>query len=117
MSARTPLLIRLVLAITTSAGWINVTLAEPSAIAVTVVVDSTAPTHDFPHFWEQMFGSGRAVLALRDAYRRDLREVKQATDFNYMRAHAIFHDEIGIYHEDEAGHPIYNFSYVDQIYD
>ena len=26
----------------------------------------------FPHFWEQIFGSGRAILSLRDSYRNDL---------------------------------------------
>src|SRR5437016_3983720 len=82
-----------------------------------VVIDSSAPTHPFPHFWEQMFGSGRAVLSLRDSYRRDLREVKQVTDFRYVRFHAVFHDEMGIYDEDAQGHPTYNFSYLDQSYD
>lgn len=82
-----------------------------------VVIDSSAPSHPFPHFWEQMFGSGRAVLSLRDSYRRDLREVKQVTDFRYVRFHAVFHDEMGIYDEDAQGHPIYNFSYLDQSYD
>jgi len=82
-----------------------------------VVIDSSAPTHPFPHFWEQMFGSGRAVLSLRDSYRRDLREVKQVTDFRYVRFHAVFHDEMGIYDEDAQGHPLYNFSYLDQSYD
>ena len=64
-----------------------------------------------------MFGSGRAVLALWDSYRRDLRDVKQITGFRYVRFHAIFHDEVGVYDEDAQGHPLYNFSYVDQIYD
>ncbi len=64
-----------------------------------------------------MFGSGRAILSLRDSYRRDLREVKQATGFQYIRFHAIFHDEVGLYDEGADGTPIYNFSYVDQIYD
>ncbi|HXM59322.1 MAG TPA: glycosyl hydrolase [Terriglobales bacterium] len=82
-----------------------------------IIVDASAPSHPFPHFWEKMFGSGRAVLSLRDSYRRDLREVKQATDFEYVRFHAIFHDEIGLYDEDSQGRPVYNFSYVDQIYD
>src|ERR1700689_2147608 len=82
-----------------------------------IVVDASAPSHPFPHFWETMFGSGRAVLSLRDSYQRDLREVKQATDFEYMRFHAIFHDEVGLYDEDSQGRPVYNFSYVDQIYD
>jgi xylan 1,4-beta-xylosidase len=82
-----------------------------------VVIDAAAPTQPFPHFWEQMFGSGRAVLALRASYRQDLRDVKQITGFQYVRFHAIFHDEVGVYDEDAAGHPVYNFSYVDQIYD
>lgn len=89
--------------------------APPSS--QTVVVDASAPTHPFPHFWEQMFGSGRAILSLRESYRDDLRSVKQITDFQYVRFHAIFHDEVGVYDEDAEGHPVYNFSYVDQIYD
>jgi len=64
-----------------------------------------------------MFGSGRAVLTLRDSYRRDMREVKQITGFGYVRFHAVFHDEFGIYDEDSQGTPIYNFSYLDQSYD
>lgn len=85
--------------------------------AQTITIDATAPAHPFPHFWEQMFGSGRAILTLRDSWRRDAREVKQITGFQYVRFHAILHDEVGVYDEDEAGKPIYNFSYVDQIYD
>jgi xylan 1,4-beta-xylosidase len=90
--------------------------AQPPANQI-IVVDGSAPAHNFAHFWEHMFGSGRAVLTLRDNYRRDLRTVKQITDFQYVRFHAIFNDEIGIYDEDANGKPVYNFSYADQIYD
>jgi xylan 1,4-beta-xylosidase len=89
----------------------------PGALSETITVDPSAPAHPFPHYWEQMFGSGRAILSLRDSYRRDLRDVKEATDFKYMRFHAIFDDEVGVYDEDARGNPVYNFSYVDQIYD
>ncbi len=64
-----------------------------------------------------MFGSGRAILSLRESYRNDLRQVKAATDLEYVRFHAIFHDEVGLYDQDDAGRPRYNFSYIDQIYD
>jgi xylan 1,4-beta-xylosidase len=83
----------------------------------TIVIDAAAPAHPFPHFWEQMFGSGRAILSLRESYHQDLRAVQQITDFKYVRFHAILHDEVGVYDEDSEGKPIYNFSYVDQIYD
>jgi xylan 1,4-beta-xylosidase len=91
--------------------------AQSRTATETIQIDLTAPLHPLPHFWEQMFGSGRAILSLRENYRLDLREVKQATDFKYIRFHAIFHDEVGLYDEDASGKPIYNFSYVDQIYD
>ena len=82
-----------------------------------VTIGAKAPGHPFPHFWEEMFGSGRAILTLRESYRKDLREVKRVTDFRYVRFHNILHDEVGVYDEDTQGNPVYNFSYVDQIYD
>src|ERR1700674_74888 len=83
----------------------------------TIEVNAKGASHPFPHYWERMFGSGRAILSLRDSYRHDLREVKQATAFEYIRFHAIFHDEVGLYDEDAQGQEQLNFSYVDQIYD
>jgi xylan 1,4-beta-xylosidase len=56
-------------------------------------------------------------LSLREDYRQDLRETKRITGFEFIRFHAIFHDELGVYDEDKDGKPVYNFSYVDQIYD
>ncbi|HKO20632.1 MAG TPA: hypothetical protein VJU82_17280 [Acidobacteriaceae bacterium] len=97
-----------------------------------ILVDAKGATTPFPHFWEQTFGSGRAILALRQSYRDDLRAVKQATDFKSVRFHGIFDDEVGLYDPDrktiefaqtagQAGTALsnssYNFSYVDQIYD
>lgn len=102
------------LAITWSA--ISLHASEPSA-PITVTIDADAPAHPFPHFWEQMFGSGRAILALRDNYRQDLKDVHDHIGMRYVRFHAILHDEVGVYDEDEKGNPVFNFSYVDQIYD
>jgi xylan 1,4-beta-xylosidase len=93
------------------------TVAPTTVLSETIIVDPRAPAHPFLHYWEQMFGSGRAILSLRESYRRDLREVKSVTDFKYVRFHAILSDEVGLYGEDPQGNPVYNFSYVDQIYD
>jgi xylan 1,4-beta-xylosidase len=105
--------------------------AVPAALATPeqLVIDAKAPTTPFPHFWEKTFGSGRAILSLRESYRQDLRTVKQATDFQSLRFHGIFMDEVGLYDPDRQVHnpglaaqaasdaSVYNFSYVDQIYD
>ena len=117
-----------------AAGLLALGTAQAAPAAsdeVRIQVDAKAQGTPFPHYWEQMFGSGRAVLALRDDYRKDLVAVKQATDFGYVRFHGIFDSDVGLFHlgkksqpfynadgkPDENGEPIYNFSYVDQIYD
>jgi xylan 1,4-beta-xylosidase len=110
---------------TFQAVLVGVSLAVPGvsfhgwgqAAPISIAIDAKAPGKPFPHFWEQMFGSGRAVLALREDYRKDLREVHDQAGARYVRFHAIFHDEAGVYDEDEKGNPVFNFSYVDQIYD
>jgi xylan 1,4-beta-xylosidase len=91
--------------------------ASIAAPSQSLVVDAQAPSTPFPHFWEQMFGSGRANLALRESYRDDMRAVKKVADFEYVRFHAILHDENGVYNLDDHCNPVYNFAYVDQIYD
>src|ERR1700761_8817908 len=90
---------------------------QPALTQEKIEINARAQTTPFPHFWEQMFGSGRANLSLRESYRRDLDWVRGITGFEYVRFHAIFHDENGVYDEDADGNPVYDFSYVDQIYD
>ena len=110
-------------------GWILFAAVGSKAQQVALTIDATAPTTPFPHFWEQTFGSGRAILSLRESFRDDLRTVKQATDFQSLRFHGILMDEVGLYDPDrvvknpglaaEAAQDAstYNFSYIDQIYD
>ena len=115
-----------------AAGAIPAQSTEHIRPAEHLTIDAQAATTPFPHFWEQTFGSGRAILSLRQSYRDDLRTVKQATDFKSIRFHGIFNDEVGLYDPDrrtinfaqtagQAGaltdNSSYNFSYVDQIYD
>jgi xylan 1,4-beta-xylosidase len=99
------------------AALAGVALAAACGAQETIRIDAGVQGAAFPHFWEQMFGSGRAILTLRESYREDLRAVKKITDFRYVRFHGILHDELGVYNEDEHGNPVYNFAYVDQVYD
>lgn len=101
----------------------------PAVAQEHITIDAHAPTTPFPHFWEKTFGSGRAILSLRESYRNDLRTVKQATGFESIRFHGILMDEVGLYDParmawnptthalEPQSDSLYNFSYVDQIYD
>jgi xylan 1,4-beta-xylosidase len=113
-------MLRRVLLLTCAAAVLpfsSVFAQDSGAALETITVDARAAARPFPHFWEIMFGSGRANLSLRDSYRRDLDATRAVTSIQYMRFHAILQDENGIYDEDAQGHPVYNFSYLDQIYD
>jgi len=73
-----------------------VTRVDAQAGEGRTTVDAAAPTRPFPHFWERMCGSGRAVLTLRESYRQDLRAVRGVTAVGYIRFHGIFHNELGL---------------------
>src|ERR1700677_1553113 len=75
-----------------------------------IAINTNGATTPFRHTWEEMFGSGRAILSLRESYRNDLRAVKSVADVKYVRFHNIFHDEVGIYDEDKDGNPVYNWT-------
>jgi xylan 1,4-beta-xylosidase len=99
----------------------------------TISVDANSPTTPFPHFWETIFGSGRAILSLRESYRADLGATRRVTNIQAVRFHGIFMDEVGLYDPDRKpvqfaqmknataesteNTGIYNFSYINQIYD
>ena len=65
---------RVALCVAWLASIFAISLTAPAARAQvrteTIEVDTSAATHPFPHYWERMFGSGRAILSLRDSYRR-----------------------------------------------
>lgn len=82
-----------------------------------VVIDAAAPTTELKHFWEESFGSGRATLTMREDWRNDLRALKATTGVRYVRFHGVLDDDMGVYTEDEHGVAVYNFAYVDHVYD
>ena len=90
LTLRSPMLCAAVAALLAIAPA-NVTRAQQSE---DITVDARASTTPFPHFWEEMFGSGRAALVLRTAYQNDLTAVKAITDVKYLRFHAILHDAL-----------------------
>ena len=49
-----------------------------------IEIDAKGKVTPFPHYWEQMFGSGRAILSLRESYREDLFTWKRAPRANHF---------------------------------
>ncbi|WP_234124702.1 GH39 family glycosyl hydrolase [Clostridium hydrogenum] len=62
-------------------------------------------------------GSGRAYEGLLAEHQRHLQIIKTECDFKYLRFHGLLHDDMAVYSEDGQGNPIYNWQYVDLLYD
>jgi len=62
-------------------------------------------------------GAGRANEGLRADWQRQLRHVRTECGFRYIRFHGLFCDDMGVYQEDKQGRPIYNWQYVDELFD
>lgn len=85
--------------------------------AAAINLDLAGTTQAFPHAWERCAGSDRAVVGLRDQWRRDLTTVHDKAGIESVRFHGLFNDEMGVC-TGGGGEPLrFNFLYVDQVYD
>ncbi len=62
-------------------------------------------------------GAGRANEGLRADWQRQLKIAHEECGFNYIRFHGLLSDDMGVYFEDKAGNPIYNWQYIDELFD
>lgn len=80
-----------------------------------------ADMHDVagPHFATPLMtiGAGRANEGLRADWQQQLATVQREIGFRYIRFHGLLCDDMGVYSEDAQGRPLYNFQYIDALYD
>lgn len=70
------------------------------------------------YVYNECIGAGRANEGLRADWQQQLRMLKKDVDFKYIRFHGLLHDDMRVYAEDKkTGEPIYNFQYIDRLYD
>jgi xylan 1,4-beta-xylosidase len=67
--------------------------------------------------WSDCVGAGRIGEGLRESWRKQLEHCHKEFGFRYLRAHGLLHDEMRVYSEDKNGKPVYNFMYIDDVYD
>lgn len=65
----------------------------------------------------EVVGAGRAAEGLRADWQAQLATVQSEIGFHYLRMHGLLTDEMGVYSEDKDGQPLFNFQYVDSLYD
>ena len=67
--------------------------------------------------WRECIGAGRAAEGLRADWQRQLKLCQEEIGFRSIRFHGLLHDDMGVYAETKDGTPVYNWQYVDTLYD
>ncbi len=67
--------------------------------------------------FRKCIGAGRANEGLRADWQQQLIYVKEQCGFRYIRMHGLLSDDMGVYFEDKHGNPVYNWQYIDIVYD
>ncbi len=82
-----------------------------------IVIDVNWVQGDLNKNFNACVGAGRANEGLRADWQRQLRYAKQQLGFRYIRMHGLLDDDMGVYREDRQGKPVYNWQYIDELYD
>ncbi|HUA37394.1 MAG TPA: hypothetical protein VMA35_03215 [Candidatus Sulfopaludibacter sp.] len=91
--------------------------AGPEARVRTITVDVNAVEEPLDTSFKECVGAGRANEGLRADWQDQLRETRRDCGFQYIRMHGLLTDDMGVYREDAHGNPIYNWQYIDRLYD
>jgi xylan 1,4-beta-xylosidase len=83
--------------------------------AQTINVD--AETTPLSHYWSVGTCAGRVNEGLRSGWLEQLKTVRDNCGFQYVRMHGLFDDDMFVYFEKSNGKAVYNWQYVDEVYD
>lgn len=79
-------------------------------------VDCKQTGTPLPHLWSMCVGAGRAREGLRRDWQDQLRQAVADCGFRYIRFHGLLAEDMFVVHHREE-ELIYNWSYVDAVYD
>lgn len=95
-----------------------------SAIAACMACGLSAQTVDvkgqaepFEHYWSVGVGAGRVNEGLRAGWQEHLKTSAEECGFRYVRMHGLFCDDMFVYFERPDGTAVYNWQYIDEVFD
>ena len=88
--------------------------AQPARV---IAVDFSKVRGPHSTVWKECIGAGRANEGLRADWQEQLALVQKEIGFRYIRMHGLLHDDMGVYQERAGAAPIYNWQYIDKLYD
>ncbi|GAB3577555.1 GH39 family glycosyl hydrolase [Hymenobacter daeguensis] len=89
----------------------------PAASPRVISLDVTKRKGPLNRSFDLCVGAGRANEGLRADWQQQLARTQKECGFRYLRFHGLLHDDMGVYTEDRRGQAVYNWQYIDKLYD
>ncbi len=83
----------------------------------TITTDIRQQKGKLNRYFSKCIGAGRAAEVMRYQAFEQLRQIQREIPFEYIRFHGLFHEEMGIVRRGANGKLVYNFQYVDLLFD
>lgn len=84
---------------------------------MTITVDINAPSTPLHHHWSECVGAGRAAECLRADWQEQLKLGRDNCGYKRVRFHGLFHDDMFLLHRTPDGAYVFNWQYVDAVFD
>jgi xylan 1,4-beta-xylosidase len=91
--------------------------AVPEPSTRLIKADMNVVKGPFSQAWRECVGAGRAAEGLRADWQEQLKLCQDEIGFRSIRFHGLLHDDMGVYAETKDGRPLYNWQYVDVLFD
>lgn len=95
---------------------LGIVLSMPTT-AKSQTIDIQQKGEHIDHYWSVGVGAGRVNEGLRAGWLEHLKLVKEHCGFQYVRMHGLFHDDMFVYFPKKDGRVVYNWQYIDEVYD
>ena len=116
-NSKIPILFRPLILAASFFGIVSVPAQTPPTDERVISTDFNQVQGPKSTVYRRCVGAGRVAEGLRADWQDQLRTCRQSIGFEYLRCHGLLEDGLGVYSEDAKGDPIYNWQYIDMVYD
>lgn len=91
--------------------------APANAISCSIRLQASNDAGKLRHTWRRVMAVGSASDLLSADIQRLVSRMRREIGFEYIKFNGILSDELRVYNEDPQGAAVYNFAYIDKVFD
>ncbi len=93
-------------------------IAKPvNSVSCSIQLNANGDNRNLKHTWRNVMAVSSASDLLMADIQAMVRRMRQEIGFRYIKFNGILSDDLHVYNLDSQGNPVYNFVYIDKVFD